>query len=246
MFFSLCIPTMDRYDTFLKNYLIHYIKNPLIDEILISDENGNDAEKIKRDFPNSKIKININSHKLGPFLNKMNVCKMAKNEWIVLIDSDNFADELYFNLGKQFIESNTITKNSIISPCFAKPNFNFTNLSNCCINKSNIKKYNNISNKQFTPLSTVMNTGNYIINKYLIDTININNDIELIQNSDACDVILFNLLLLEQLDLQFYIVSNLFYTHVVHNGSVYLNNRARTTKYINIVHNRYYNFVNSL
>ena len=35
--FSLCIPTMDRFD-FLKTYLQEYIENELIDEIIITDE----------------------------------------------------------------------------------------------------------------------------------------------------------------------------------------------------------------
>ena len=79
--FSLCIPTMDRYDSFLKRYLPEYLKNDLIDEIIISDENGNDAKKIQRDFPNNnKIIINVNSRKLGPFLNKLTCCNLAKKE----------------------------------------------------------------------------------------------------------------------------------------------------------------------
>ena len=45
--FSLCIPTINRYDNFLSKYLPLYINNTLIDEIVISDENGNDAKKIK-------------------------------------------------------------------------------------------------------------------------------------------------------------------------------------------------------
>ena len=42
--FSLCIATMDRYDTFLSKNLPKYLANDLISEIIITDENGNDAE----------------------------------------------------------------------------------------------------------------------------------------------------------------------------------------------------------
>jgi hypothetical protein len=239
--FTLCIPTMDRYDEFLKLYLPKYLENNLIDEIIISDENGNDANKIRNNFPNNqKIIININKFKLGPFLNKMTCCKLAKNEWIVLIDSDNFADLNYFNIAKKFLESNTnINKNYILAPSWAKPNFNYTNLSGVCLNKKNIKQYSNNVNG-YADLTTLMNTGNYIINKYLISNINLNNDIELIQNSSACDVILFNTLLFEQLDLHIYVVPNLFYNHVVHKGSVYTSTVSQTRKYVNIVHNKYF------
>jgi hypothetical protein len=239
--FSLCIPTMDRYDSFLKRYLPEYLKNDLIDEIIISDENGNDAKKIQRDFPNNnKIIINVNSRKLGPFLNKLTCCKLAKNEWITLIDSDNFADINYFNISKKFIEDNhtKIQKNSILAPSWAQPNFNYTNLSNVCINKKNLKQYNK-NQPGYTGLEVLMNTGNYIINKYLISNIYLNNDIELINNSSACDVILFNTMLLEQLDLHIYIVANLHYSHIVHEGSIYTTTISQTHKYANIVYNRY-------
>lgn len=43
--FSLCIPTMNRFDSYLKNNLEKYLQNNLIDEIVISDENGNDIKK---------------------------------------------------------------------------------------------------------------------------------------------------------------------------------------------------------
>ena len=44
--FSLCIPTINRYDDFLSKYLPLYLDNEHIDEIIISDENGEDAKKI--------------------------------------------------------------------------------------------------------------------------------------------------------------------------------------------------------
>ena len=39
--FSLCIPTMDRFEAFLSHYLPKYLNNELINEIIITDENIN-------------------------------------------------------------------------------------------------------------------------------------------------------------------------------------------------------------
>ena len=50
---SLCIPTMDRFDTFLKSYIqnyLSYLEKNIIDELVICDENGEDYEKIKTYF----------------------------------------------------------------------------------------------------------------------------------------------------------------------------------------------------
>ena len=66
--FSLCIPTMDRYDSFLIANLPKYLSNKRINEIVISDENGNDVKKIQKDFPNSnKLKLFVNTERLGHF-----------------------------------------------------------------------------------------------------------------------------------------------------------------------------------
>ena len=110
--FSLCIPTMDRYDNFLSKYLPNYLENNMIDEIIISDENGSDIKKIKENFPNhNKLVLIQNETKLGPFLNKIKACSYAKNEWIALIDSDNFADDQYFLIAKEYIKNNNIFTN---------------------------------------------------------------------------------------------------------------------------------------
>jgi hypothetical protein len=125
--FSLCIPTIDRFDLFLKKYLQEYIDNDLINEIIITDENGNDIEKIKQFYPdNPKLILVKNESILGPFLNKLKACNLAKNEWIALIDSDNFADKNYFLVAKKYINDNINNqKNIILAPSFAKPKFKY-------------------------------------------------------------------------------------------------------------------------
>lgn len=76
--FTLCIPTMDRFDDFLSKYLIDYLDNEYISEIIITDENGNDIEKIKHAFPdNQKLVLIKNNERLGPFLNKIKACSYA-------------------------------------------------------------------------------------------------------------------------------------------------------------------------
>ena len=101
---SLCITTMDRYDSFLSDNLPKYISNPYINEIIINDENGNDFEMIKKNFSNEKLKVYKNESILGPFLNKIDVLKKAKNKWICLMDSDNFADIEYFRVVTEFLK----------------------------------------------------------------------------------------------------------------------------------------------
>jgi hypothetical protein len=83
-----------------------------------------------------------------------------------------------------------------------------------------------------------MNTGNYIINKYLKNSINLKNEPN-ISKSSACDVIYFNTMLFEQLDLNLHVVPNLEYDHVVHSGSVYMQTASQFASFNNEVHQRY-------
>jgi len=247
--FSLCIPTMDRFDEFLINYLPKYLENKLIDEIIITDENGNDIEKIKQKFGNiEKIKMYKNETRLGPFLNKLKACNYAKNEWIVLMDSDNFADDTYFYLVKDYI-INIIQeqKNIILAPCKANPNFNYSHLTGFIYKKGDFAK--NLQQEQSTikngnaSSDVLMNTGNYVLNKYLIQNLNLQHETENIKKSSACDVIYFNTLLFEQLDLHMHVVKDLQYEHVVHNGSVYLQTNHMFHMFNKSVYARYNNLI---
>ena len=228
---SLCITTMDRFDIFLSknldNYL-EYFKKSLIDEIIISDENGNDYEKIQEKYndilkttPN--FKIYKNEEKLGVFKNKLKVCSYASNEYIALIDSDNFPDKKYFETVKKYIEKNhkKFPKNIILAPSISvndynSPYLNYKEFENQIITKSNIKQ--NLTNIKFHVL---LNTGNYIISKNISDNIQYNNN--LMNIISGCDVMFFNLLAFMQYpDLELHVIENLEYYHTINNNGEYI------------------------
>jgi glycosyltransferase involved in cell wall biosynthesis len=251
--FSLCIPTLDRFDNFLSRYLVQYLENEYINEIIITDENGNDIEKINNAFPNnSKLILIKNESRLGPFLNKMKACSFAKNEWIVLMDSDNFAHKDYFVLAKKYIENLMVNadvnlQNIILAPSKARPNFDFSHLSGFVYKKGDFVKNIHLDNETLqqhnSPTSTLMNTGNYVINKFLIDNLNLTTEMDNIQYSSACDVIYFNTLLFEQFDVNMHVVANMEYDHVVHDGSIYIQTNHLYRVFNRSVHTRFYNLV---
>ena len=248
--FRLCIPTMDRFDNFLSKYLTKYLENEYIDEIIITDENGNDVEKIKATFPeNNKLKLIKNEKRLGPFLNKIKACSFAKNEWIVLMDSDNFAYKDYFINAKNYIENiiDINSKNIILAPSKARPSFDYSHLSGFIYKKGNFLKNTHLETQLKTPRnahsSILMNTGNYVINKYLIDNLNLQGENDNIYKSSACDVIYFNTLLFEKLELNMHVVQNLEYDHVVHSGSIYTQTCNKHPDFNSSVHKRYNNLI---
>jgi hypothetical protein len=239
-FFSVCIPTMNRYNEFLSINIPKYLTNNFIDEIIICDETGLDYDKIKENFSkeieSKKIILEKNDIILGPFLNKIKTIKFAKNEWIVLLDSDNFADIDYFEIAHRYIIDKNINKTSIISPSFAFPNFSYKHFENKIFKKENIKEFRDTYN-----FTTMMNTGNYILNKYLINNLDLSNEFN-IDKSHSIDVVLMNTLFFEQFkDLEFHIVENLHYSHIVHKNSIWIQTYQIFQQYNEIVLNRFKN-----
>jgi hypothetical protein len=248
---SLCIPTMNRFDGFLNNYIkkyIDYLKKNIIDELIICDENGNDYEKILNSYSellsnnDSKFRIYKNDEILGVFKNKLKVCSLATNQYIALIDSDNFCDETYFITAKNYILQNEdkFSKHIILAPSFAKPRFNYKHFENSVVTKYNLKHYYHVH-----MFDVLLNTGNYIISKNIIE--NITYDDSVMHLITAGDVLFFNLLAFQQFeDLELHVIKDLEYDHVVHDGSTYINTINHCEQYINtIIIPSYHQFMNS-
>ncbi len=229
---SLCIPTKNRFDTFLSKNCDEYIKyldEGLIDEIVICDEDGFDYNKLIQKYKNvlktnknvsEKFKLYKNNKVLGVFLNKIKVCSLASHDYIALIDSDNFCERNYFETIKNYITMYKclLTDCFILSPSFAKPNFNFKSYENEIIKKDNIISY--LKRPDF---GVLINTGNYILTKNIIKKIKINTDPKLMELIRACDVMYFILLVFQQLPyIEFHIIKDLEYNHAVHDDSEYL------------------------
>jgi hypothetical protein len=229
---SLCIPTKNRYDSFLVKYLpryVNFLKNGVIDEIVISDEDGVDYNKIYDiyksliDDENSNFILSKNDHVLGVFANKLKVCTLAKHKYIALIDSDNFADESYFKAGKKFIEGNILSDHTILMPARAFSNnerhlnLNFNNYCNVKYTRENAA-FNISDGKNYC---LMLNTGNYILSSSICKLIK--HDENILSKISSCDVIFYLLLALQQIDdLEYHVVPNMNYLHMIHNDSEYL------------------------
>jgi Glycosyl transferase family 2 len=251
--FSLCIATIDRFDNYLSSFLPKYLAMDLIDEIIITDENGRDVEKIRAAFPNHpKLHLYVNENRLGPLLNKLRACSFAKNEWIALIDSDNFADFDYFEIAKNYIHSKIgDQKNIILAPWKSRPRFDFSYLSGLVYKRGEFSKNRAIEQQHpglaaQSPVITLMNTGNYILNSFLIKKLDLTRE-SYIEWSSCCDVIYLNTLFFEQLDLKLHVVPNMEYDHALHDGSIYLQTyqQPQYKFFADETHRRYFRLLES-
>lgn len=225
---------MNRYDDFLSKFISKYLSNPLISEIIITDETGDDAKKISEAFDDPKLKVFTNEKRLGAIFNKDKAMRLATNEWIAIIDSDNFTDIDYFIKAKEFIEKNNPSKESILSPVFTSKGFNSSEWINhpgfdhkkyagIDLTKDLLKSLDLPTRKH---LSAVLNMGNYIINKFLVNNVTFDKEpTELITNglNFPGDALYYTTMLFEQFsNLHYYFVLDMSYMHSIHQNSYYM------------------------
>lgn len=234
---------MDRYDKYLKKNIPLYLANKFITEIIITDENGNDVKKIAENFNNDKLKLYVNNHRLGPFLNKLHACSRATSEWIALVDSDNFAGPGYFKGAAECIATLSKPKTTILSPSYATEVFQWPHLlMDEPLNKLSYAKYKECDELHDTgkngKIGHLVNIGNYVINKYMIENLDISKDIDLIKISYSFDVVLMNAMLFEQFDMDFRLVKDMVYVHEPSTDSIYIKWHQRCAKEAQETYNR--------
>lgn len=223
--FSLCIPTMNRFEEFLSDYLEIYVdmkQAGIIQEIIVCDETGEDYQKIVEKYgQDGPIRAFKNECKLGAFKNKLRVASHANPaNFIAVIDSDNLVDQAYFHAARQFIVSNHLTTKDhiVLCPCRTISDFEFdySEYADQCFDYLKARKYSGFSKFQM-----MLNTGNYILTKPVYNGLYVLDGN--IDQAGPNDVIYKHLLAFQQ-DPKYrvFVVKDMIYIHVVHIQSLYL------------------------
>jgi hypothetical protein len=90
----------------LKAYIPRYLDVPIVREVVISDDyNSSDAHELRQWLPISGLSEEQQSRvvifgdtggKLGSFRNKVRAISLSRQDWVALIDSDNFASPEHY------------------------------------------------------------------------------------------------------------------------------------------------------
>jgi glycosyltransferase involved in cell wall biosynthesis len=218
--FSLCIATMDRW-SFLQINLPKYLDNPFIAEIIISDENGNDAKIIQEHYNDSKLKVFTNASRLGAFKNKRMAVSKASYPWVCLVDSDNFIPVSYFEAAVKVLDPsnpNIIYAPSYTFPQSNHPGFNWRDMIGVIFTPANYK----IIWKTYKNSNVVINTGNYIVSKELFMRSEHPNDGTDYDITCTCLDVLYQNYLIFNNGGSLMVVADMEYHHIVHPGSYYM------------------------
>lgn len=170
-----------------KNYMS--LSDGLIDEIVIQDDASSDYEALVH-HECDKIKIFRNEENLSPLLSRQELVKNCKNEWILLMDSDNFLVKENSSGINCFdlLKSLELNLDTIYCPGF-KGHWGYNHLCNVKIDMDFTKKH---FNDPAYYMATFLNTGNYLIPKKTY--LEVGNEIDKTFSHFTVDVIYFNYL----------------------------------------------------
>lgn len=161
---SIAIPTYNRIDVLIESFS-KVIGDSRIENIHIQDD-ASDIDIYKQvksiievlnQTHGNKITISRNLINCDCHRNKYHSVLGAKSKWIILLDSDNCIDTDYLD---RLCEIEEWDEQTIYTPEFARPNFDFRAYSGLTISKENVAEY--IDKPLF---ETALNAANYFINK---------------------------------------------------------------------------------
>lgn len=216
MTISLAITSYNRYEMTVESFAL-VIDDPRIDDIVVLDDCSTDGsyEKLRDHFKeNDKVRVIRQAQNRGMSLNKRDAIALAKNDWVIIFDSDNILDDSYLDELENEWNLRWPRSNEIYCPSFARPDFDYRALQNYKIDKWNIGSI--LSGRIGNTANMLLNTCNYVVNKteYL----------KIYQHNDAMkgtDTVWFNYLWLSAGN-SFYVVPEMDYYHRIHDDSGFL------------------------
>lgn len=154
---SLAFTTYNSYSYIVKQLERDFftMSGGLIDEIIIQDDFSEDYDLLKP-HETENVKVFRNEKNLSPLLSRVNLVRNCKNDWVLLMDSDNFLEKNCFDKIKEL----ELDSETTYCPDFARPNFGFKVFSNVLMDMEFVKpKIPNLDMQIF------LNTGNFLINR---------------------------------------------------------------------------------
>lgn len=217
--------TYNRYEMTIESFA-KVLNDPRIDDIVIMDDASSDGSGLMlfNYFKNNdKVRVFLQATNKGMSKNKHDAISFARNEWVIIFDSDNIIGPDYLDA---FFEHALADRRSnftqhfhkfIFCPDFAKPNFDYRAFS-----LQEAPTYGIYHAKDAarciidSRFNCLMNTCNYIVNRdFYLKTYKHNPE------HKASDTIWHNYNHLKAGGI-FAVVPNMQYEHRVHDGSGFM------------------------
>lgn len=167
-----------------------------------------------------KISIHRGEKNFGPFKSKITAISKCKNNWAILLDSDNVLSRTYVDVLYQIPEWEPTV---IYCPDYAKPYLDFRHLDGT---KLDLKKLRQLLEEKSPKVDAFVNDGNFFVNVH--NYLECSKDYTEI-SVKACDVLAFNYLWLRK-GFTLYATKNLDYYHRVHTSNNWINRQTHAVE----------------
>jgi len=210
---SLAVTTFNRFELTIKSFEKVLSDDRISEVVILDDHSTNGAYEGLRDYfeGSMKVKVIMQSNNRGMAVNKADAISFCKEEWVLILDSDNTIDVSFLDA----IEKLYLRPDTIYCPSFARPTFDYRTFSDIIFNRNNVKKYLDLP---FFEQS--LNTCNYLVYRRLYNSVFTKD--ESIKETDT----LYFAYLWMRAGYSFHIVPGMEYDHLVHSGSGWLQNAA--------------------
>lgn len=208
MTLTLAITNFNRFELLKQSYA-QVLTDKRIDEILILDDASDHHiyEKVVT-LAGGKVKVIRQAVNRGMQQNKADAIAYAKNEWVIIFDSDNVITPGYLDAIPDALYDDTI-----YMPSFARPEFNFKRYEGLLFDRVNVKQF-----IKDPPFAVLLNCCNYLTNRDAYGKVYKHNP-----EIDGADTAYFAHRWLVAGN-SFYVVPGMEYTHRVHSNSGFLAN----------------------
>ena len=164
---SICVTSYNRSEQTIRSFkdVLHH---SMVDEVVIVDDCSDlghyntlkyMVDRINVELSSTKVYLFRNEKNLDCYRNKRRAIELARNEWVIILDSDNIIDTEYLNFLRFYLHGG-ISRNTIIQPSFAKPSFDFRKYAGFWISTLNVWQY--IDDPSF---EVMLNAMNYCVNR---------------------------------------------------------------------------------
>ncbi len=220
-----------------RDYIIHkslknIINDDRVGEIIILDDGSStqsfEGTKRKIKKISNKISLFRREENLGVLTTKIQAVNLCKNDWVILLDSDNTLNYKYIDV---IYDIKVWKEETILCPALPVPLLDFRRLSDLEID---FKKIKELLIKKTTVVENFLNDGNFFFNKKLFVT-RLNKYESF--NPKAADIIFINYIWLSSGG-NLLVLPDASYIHRVHKLSTWKESSSQSSLYFDEIRNK--------
>ena len=225
---SVAITSFHR-EEFIMKSLKNILRDDRVEEIVILDDGSSKSsfESTKKILNNlsNKIKLYRREENLGSLTTKIQAISLCKNDWVIILDSDNTCSRTYVDTLNKIANWDSDT---VYAPSFAYPYFDYRVFSGVSFDFAKVRQYLT-SHTRIT--MHLLNTGNFFVNRKKF--VNLMEKYEFFHVS-ASDGIFFNYLWLSGGG-KINVVPDCKYFHRVHRESTWTRTEEQSTPLVDFL-----------